>query len=116
MFVQVIKGRTTDSNGLRRQVDHWVADLRPGAIGYLGSTLGIADDGTFILFARFDDDTAAKANAARPEQGAWWNETVKHLDGEPSFRESSDVATLLDGGSDRARFVQVMEGTVKDRA
>lgn len=116
MFVQVIKGRTNDIEGLRRQADGWVADVRPGAIGYLGGTFGIADDGTFILFARFDDEVAAEANAKRSEQSAWWNETVKFIDGEPSFRESSDVTTLFDGGSDKAGFVQVMEGTVKDRA
>jgi hypothetical protein len=116
MFVQVIKGHTNDSEGLRRQGDRWIADVRPGAIGYLGGTFGISDDGTFILFARFDDKAAAEANAARAEQTAWWNDTVKYIDGDPSFRESSDVATLFDGGSDDAAFVQVMEGTVTDRA
>jgi hypothetical protein len=115
MFVQVIKGQTKGIDGLRRQADRWVAEVRPGAIGYLGGTFGIADDGTFILFARFDDEAAAKANAERTEQSAWWNETVKYVEGEPSFRESSDVAMLFDGGSDQAGFVQVMEGTVKDR-
>jgi hypothetical protein len=36
--------------------------------------------------------------------------------GEPTFRESSDVRLLFDGGSDDAGFVQVMEGTISDRA
>jgi hypothetical protein len=116
MFVQVIKGRTKDSEGLGRQADRWVADVRPGAVGYLGGTFGIADDGTFVLFARFADEAAAKANAARSEQTAWWNDAVQYFDGEPSFRESSDVTTMFDGGSDKAGFVQVMEGTVTDRA
>jgi hypothetical protein len=43
-------------------------------------------------------------------------QTAKYFDGEPSFRESSDVRTLFDGGSNSAGFVQVMEGTVSDRA
>ena len=38
------------------------------------------------------------------------------FDGEPTFRETSDITVLLDGGSDSAGFVQVMEGTVSDRA
>ena len=116
MFAQVIKGRTSDAAGLRRQLDRWRSDLKPGAVGFLGSTVGIADDGTFVAVARFADDAAAKANSERPEQGAWWDETSKYFDGEPTFRESSDVSTLFDGGSDNAGFVQVMEGKVRDRA
>lgn len=116
MFVQVIKGRTDNADGLQRQADRWVADVRPDAIGYLGGTFGIADDGTFIVIARFDDQSAATANSQRPAQQAWWEATVPFVDGEPTFRESSDVTMLFEGGSDDAGFVQVMEGTVADRA
>lgn len=34
MFVQVIKGRTDDSAGPRRQLERWQEELRPGAIGF----------------------------------------------------------------------------------
>ena len=116
MFVQVIKGRTGDAGGLRRQLDRWLDDVRPGAVGFVGSTVGIADDGTFIAVARFDDEASARANSSRSEQDQWWQETAKYLDGEPTFRESSDTSTLFDGGNDQAGFVQVMEGKVTDRA
>lgn len=116
MFVQVIKGHTNDAAGLRRQLDRWRSDVKPGAVGFLGSTVGIADDGVFVVLARFADADAATTNSNRPEQGAWWNETAKYFDDEPTFRESSDVSLLFDGGSDRAGFVQVMEGSVRDRA
>ena len=115
MFVQVIKGRTNDPAGLRRQLDRWRAELKPGAVGFEGSTVGIAEDGTFIALARFTDAGAAQKNSDRPEQGAWWTETSKYFDGEPTFRESTDTTTLLGGGSNNAGFVQIMEGTVKDR-
>jgi len=116
MFVQVIKGRTSDPEGLQRQVQRWISDVRPDAIGYLGGTFGIADDGRFVALARFEDESSARANSERPEQHAWWEETARLNDGDPTFRESSDVTTLFDGGSDDAGFVQVMEGTVSDRA
>jgi hypothetical protein len=116
MFVQVIKGHTKDPEGLRRQMERWRAELKPGAVGFEGSTVGIADDGTFIALARFTDADAARRNSDRPEQGAWWQETEKYFDGEPTFRESTDTTTLFDGGSNDAGFVQVMEGTVPDRA
>jgi len=116
MFVQVIKGKTQDPAALLAEADRWQEEVRPGATGYLGGTFGIADDGTFVLFARFEDEAAAQANSARPEQGEWFERAAKTMDGQPSFRESSDVDTMFDGGDDGAGFVQVMEGTVKDRA
>ena len=54
MFVQVIKGTTNDPAALRSRSDRWRDEVRPGATGFLGSTGGVTDDGTFILFARFD--------------------------------------------------------------
>ena len=116
MFVQVITGRTTDPAGLRHQLDRWRAELKPGAVGFEGSTVGVADDGTFIALARFTDAGAAQKNSDRPEQAAWWSETAKYFDGEPTFRESTDTATIFGGGSDDATFVQIMQGSVKDRA
>ena len=116
MFVQVIKGKVSDPASVRRQNERWRKELRPGATGFLGSTAGVAADGTFVLLTRFVDAAAAKANAERPEQSAFWAETAKYFDGEPTFRESSDTTTLFDGGSDTAGFVQVIEGTATDRA
>jgi len=47
------------------------------------------------------------------EQGAWWAETEKCLDS-VMFLESTTVETLFGGGNDKAGFVQVMRGSVKD--
>jgi len=115
MFVQVIKGKVSDPKGLRQQSERWRDELRDGATGFLGSTGGIADDGTAVFVARFIDATAAQANSGRPEQQTWWEQTARCFGGEPTFRESTDVSTLFDGGSDEAGFVQVMEGTAHDR-
>lgn len=116
MFVQIIQGKTTDAEGLRQQADRWEAELKPGAIGYLGSTVGVAADGTAIVIARFESEEAAQANSDRPEQGAWWNETAKYFEGDVTFRNSTDVDTTFEGGSDAAGFVQIMQGRVTDRA
>jgi hypothetical protein len=115
MFVQVIKGHTRDAAAMRRQHERWRDEVRPGAVGFMGGTAGVADDGTVIVFARFADRASAQANSERPEQDKWWTETAKVLDGEPSFRESNDITTTFDGGSDGAGFVQIMEGSVTDR-
>jgi hypothetical protein len=109
MFVQVIEGKVSDEAGLRRQMDRWEADLRPGAAGFLGSTGGVTDDGVGFAIARFESAAAAKANSDRPEQGEWWAETEKCYDGAVSFRDSEDVEEFLAGGSNDARFVQVMK-------
>ena len=54
------------------------------------------------------------ANSARPEQDAWWSETAKLLDGEATFRNSTDVDVDVNGDPDRAGFVQVMQGRGSD--
>jgi len=113
MFIQVITGTTTDADGLRRQADRWEQEVRPGAIGFLGSTGGVTDDGRVIVAARFESEAAARRNSAREEQGAWWAETEKYLDA-VTFKESTDITTMLGGGSDEAGFVQVMLGRVID--
>jgi hypothetical protein len=116
MFVQVIEGRTNDPAGIKAQGDRWQQELRPGAIGYLGVTAGSTADGRTIAIVRFEDEDSARANAARPEQTAWFESMVKLYDGEPTFTESSDVTEWMGGGSDDAGFVQVMKSTGVDRA
>jgi hypothetical protein len=116
MFAQVIQGRTSDAEGLRAALDRWLQDVRPGAIGWLGSTVGITDDGTFVALARFESAEAAARNAERPEQSRWWEETSRLFDGDVSFRDSEDVTVELQGDPDRAGFVQVMQGRVTDAA
>jgi hypothetical protein len=110
MFVQVIEGRVADQAGLRRSIDRWMADLRPGAVGFLGTTAGITDDGRCISLVRFESAASARVNSERAEQGQWWAETEKAFDGPVTFSDSDDVATFLAGGSDDAGFVQIMRG------
>jgi hypothetical protein len=114
MFIQVIQGKVSDEAGLRRCMEKWMQDLQPGAVGYLGTTAGTSDDGTYLALARFESAEAARRNSARPEQGAWWAETEKCFAGEVTFMDCDNVTQWLDGGSDDAGFVQIMEGHTKD--
>jgi hypothetical protein len=116
MFVQIIEGRAKDSKGLAARGEAWERDVKPGAAGVLGVTAGSTADGRAITIARFESEEAARANSERPEQGAWWAETAKLYDGEPSFTESSDVTLWMGGGSNDAGFVQVMKSTGANRA
>jgi hypothetical protein len=113
MFIQVIQGRVTNRDGVRGELDRWKAELAPDAEGWLGSTGGVTDDGRFIAVVRFQSEELARRNSDRPEQGAWWNETSKHL-AEVVFHDSARVHTYKDGGSDQAGFVQVIQGHTED--
>jgi hypothetical protein len=116
MFAQVIQGRTSDGQALLRAVDQWKRDLAPGAIGWLGSTGGVTDDGRAIAVVRFESADAAARNSQRPEQTRWWEETQRLYDGEVTFLDSEDVTLDLSGNPDEAGFVQVMQGQVTDAA
>jgi hypothetical protein len=114
MFVQYIQGKASDEAGLRSGMDRWLAELQPGATGYLGTTAGFTADGTFVALARFASAEAARANSDRPEQGAWWAEMEKCFAGDVTFLDCDDAQTWLEGGSNDAGFVQVMVGTSPD--
>ncbi|HEV7524844.1 MAG TPA: hypothetical protein VGP92_07760 [Acidimicrobiia bacterium] len=116
MFVQVIEGTTSDPAAINAQGDRWQQELRPGAIGYLGVTAGVAADGRTFAVVRFEDEASARANAQRPEQTEWFEEMAKLYDSEPTFTESSDITEWMGGGSNEAGFVQVMKSTGVDRS
>jgi hypothetical protein len=116
MFAQVMQGRTSNPEGLRAALDQWMAELQSGAVGWLGSTSGVTDDGQAVAVARFESAEAADRNSRRPEQGAWWEATQRLFDGEVAFQNSEDVTVERVGDPDRAGFVQVMAGQVTDPA
>ncbi|HWC35427.1 MAG TPA: hypothetical protein VG650_11455 [Mycobacteriales bacterium] len=115
MFVQVITGKVADAALLKQQDERWMADLKPGANGYLGYTGGVTADGRAVGIARFESEAAAQANSERPEQGEWWDATAAAYDGTPTFNDCTEVDLLFGGGSNDAGFVQVIQGRAKDR-
>jgi len=116
MFVQVIQGRVSDADQLRAQLQRWESELAPGAVGWLGSTAGVTEDGQALAVARFESREAAQRNSERPEQTAWWEQTAALFTGEPSFHDSTSVEVDLAGDPDQAGFVQVMQGRSSDPA
>ncbi len=114
MFVQIIEGQVDDPSTIQAALDRWVSDLAGGSIGWLGSTAGVTDDGTFLIVARFEDEESARENSDRPEQDQWWSETSRLFRGEPSFTESNEVETDLMGDPDQAGFVQIIRGRTAD--
>ncbi|WP_436495494.1 hypothetical protein [Actinokineospora sp. HUAS TT18] len=115
MFMQIIQGRVRDEQAARATMDRWLSDLEPGADGWLGGTYGVTDDGMLCACVRFESAEAAHRNSERPEQGEWWREMEQHFDGEVTFHDCEDVMLLLNGGSDDAGFVQIIQGRVTDR-
>ena len=114
MFVQVIQGRVDDADQLHAALDRWDQDLSEGAIGWLGSTEGVTEDGRFIAVVRFESEEAARQNSQRPEQDRWWRETSQLLVEPATFHDSTDVIEDIVGDPDRAGFVQIMQGRGTD--
>lgn len=114
MFIQIIQGKCRDETALRALMDSWRAEMAPHADGWLGGTYGVTDDGMFVAVVRFESHELAKRNSDRPEQGAWWAEVEKCFDGPVTFHDCDDVTMMLNGGSDDAGFVQVIQGRVTE--
>ena len=114
MFIQVIQGKVRDADGLRDAVARWRDGVAPGVSGWLGSTGGATADGTAIAVVRFESAQAARRNSERPEQQLWWKEASRCFDGQVAFHDCDQVLTFLDGGSDSAGFVQIIQGRTGD--
>jgi len=114
VFVQIIQGKCTRQNELRAQTDKWLRDIAPRAEGWLGGTYGFTDDDMFVGVVRFESKEAALANSERPDQSAWWAETERCFDGPVEFHNADKVLLMLEGGSDDAGFVQVIQGKLDD--
>src|SRR3954453_21167436 len=91
MFAQVIQGTTSQPDALRSAMDRWTRELGPAAVGWLGSTGGVNDDGRSSACSRFESAGAAARNSDRPEQTRWWEDTQRLFDGEVTFHDSEDV-------------------------
>jgi hypothetical protein len=115
MFVQIIRAKVKDPAGVRKMWEKAEQELTPGAIGFLGGTGGIADDGTWIAAVRFESEDAARRNSARPEQDAWARELQGYVESPIQFIDSTDVEMFGSGGSDDAGFVQVIQARATDR-
>jgi len=114
MFVQVIKGHVSDAAQVRAHLDKWVAEVSPGAVGWLGSTGGVTEDGQLVALARFESAEAAQQNSDRPEQSAWWEGMAALFTDEPVFQNSTSVDIDTPGDPNQAGFVQVMQGRTND--
>ncbi len=115
MFIQVIEGKVRDANEVNNLVQRWARELEPSADGWLGITYGVTDDGMMVATARFESEEAARRNSDRPEQSAWWRDMEACFTEPPAFHDCDDVTLYLAGGSDDAGFVQIIQGTVRDR-
>ena len=116
MFVQVIQGRVTDARPVKNALDDWASRLAPEAEGWLGSTAGVTGDGSFLCTARFSSAEAARHNSGSALQGEWWSGLSKVFSGDVVFHDCTEVDVIRGGGSDRAGFVQVIQGRTADVA
>ena len=113
MFIQVMQGRALDPPGIRRELNRWHRQLATDADGWLGATAGVTEDGWSIVVMHFDSEQQAHRNSDRPEHRAWWREAAQHL-GEVAFHDAPTVCLFGDGRSDRAGYVQVIQGHIDD--
>jgi len=114
VFVQVIQGQVSDAAQVRAQLDKWVKEVSPGAIGWLGSTSGVTEDGKLVALVRFESEEAAQQNSDRPEQTSWWEEMAALFSDTPVFHNSTSVDVDTPGDPSQAGFVQVMQGRSSD--
>jgi hypothetical protein len=113
MFIQVIQSKTSRPDEVRALTEEW-GELPNEGSGFLGGTYGVTDDGDFLGVIRFESKEKAMANSARPETDAMSQRMAALMDAPPTFYDCDDVTVWLDGGSDDAGFVQIIQGRTDD--
>src|SRR5688500_17728678 len=96
MFVQVVSGTVADVALLDRQQQVWLADVRPRAVGMLGTTTGMTLNGRSVTIARYESADAARVDLERPERLAWWNETSRAFADDLAVHDCPDVDVYVD--------------------
>src|SRR5262245_23900412 len=114
MLLQVIHGRVPDRAAMRAQHERWLADIGSNTPGWLGSTAGITEDDRFICLSRFSSVEALARLSARSDHREWWASTERLFLGPVVATEFVDAVLMLEGGSDGAGFVQVVQGRTTD--
>jgi hypothetical protein len=112
MFIQVIQGQVADARAVKGALELWQRYVAPGAHGWLGSTVGVTDDGRLIGVVRFSTPDKARRNDHRQEQIRGWANFSRLFTAGPTLSDSDDVALDLVGDPDQAGFVQIIRGRV----
>ena len=73
------------------QMAKWEREQKPKAKGFLGSVMAFGNDDTeaFMGTVRWDNTENYFANSSRPEQDAWYQELVQHVDGEINWFDAT---------------------------
>ena len=114
MFIQVMQGKSSKRAEVRELGSRWQDEVGAGP-GFLGATFGFTDDDDWFGVVRFESREAAMSNSERPETGEFSAKMGELMDGPVEFHDSDDVIEFLDGGSDDAKFVQIIRGRSDDR-
>lgn len=112
MFIQMVQGGCAQQDDMRMLVDDWCKAMseRPG---WLGGTYGFTDDGSFVGVVRYESAAACRELCSSDDAALWWACAETLFTGAPEIHQSEDVAIMLEGGSDDAGFVQVIQSRVK---
>ncbi|GAB2853611.1 hypothetical protein GCM10022221_61390 [Actinocorallia aurea] len=118
MFIQVIEAPASDADALREASYRWADRLGATSVGWLGCTGGVTDDGIWISAERFESEQKAWVENGRPGRRRWWADTLGGLAGDARFINCREVEVFAPDPDaiDTARYVEIVQGRVKDPA
>ncbi|MCD0448945.1 hypothetical protein LO762_07045 [Actinocorallia sp. API 0066] len=118
MFIQLIEAPAADADTLREASYRWADKLGSTSVGWLGCTSGVTEDGVWISAERFESEQKAWVESGRPGRRRWWAETLRGLAGEARFINCREVEVFAPDPSaiDTARYIEIVQGRVKDAA
>ncbi len=98
-FTQIIEVRTDRIEAMENHVSQWHASQSGVAPGYQQTRI-LADadrPGTYLIEVEFTSEEEAKKNNERPETAEWSRKARALLEGEPSYRNLTEVCRTEGG-------------------
>jgi hypothetical protein len=118
MFLQIIQAPAGDAEVLRAASYRWADRLGSTSVGWLGCTGGVTAEGVFFTAERFESEQKMWVESGRPGRRRWFADLRKGMTGEPVFTNCREVEVFAPDPEaiDRAGYVQIVQGRVKDAA
>jgi hypothetical protein len=118
MFLQIIQAPAGDAEALRAASYRWADRLGSTSVGWLGCTGGVTGEGVFFTAERFESEQKMWVESGRPGRRRWFAELSAHFTGEPKFTNCRQVEVFAPDPTaiDKAGFVQITQGRVRDAA
>ena len=114
MYLRVVRARSDDEGGTRKNWEAWHGGVAPGLTGWLGGTAGVNEEGEVAALLMFEDEGSARRADGLLARSSEWRDFATSLD-EPRLVHDLPGARMFGSGHpEAAGLVRIERGRVSE--